>query len=417
MKIIQINTVCDRGSVGRIAVDLCLAVEKNQGTALLAYGRGKAVERVPCYYFGSKKETGIQVLMQFIWGTNGKGSKRATNRLLKKIREFKPDVIHLHNIHGFVLNYELLFTFLKRYGKPVVWTLHDCFPFTGHCAYFDYQNCDRWKTQCESCPQYRSGYPYGLLRDNSHINYREKKEWFTGVPDLTIVTPSGWLKNLVGQSFLKDYPVKVIYNGIDLSVFKPPQVGSDEYGNTLYKDKTVILGVANVWEARKGYRFFEELAKHLDRSYQIILVGLTKKQIKALPPEITGIMRTGDSRELARLYARADFFLNPTLEDNFPTTNLEALACGTPVITFRTGGSVESVTENTGIIVEKGDLKGLIRAVTENRGRFTSEACRDRARFFNKEERFREYIDLYQSISTGGEKDVATESIHHYDKL
>lgn len=406
MKVLQINTVCDRGSVGRIAVQLCHALEKNKDQALLGFGRGEKAEDISSYYFGSKIESALQVLSQFVLGTNGKGSKSSTHRLIREILKYEPDVIHLHNIHGFVLNYEMLFTFLKKYKKPIVWTLHDCFPFTGHCAYFDYCKCDRWKTQCENCPQFRKSYPYGLLHDNSLLNYREKKVLFTNIKNLTIVTPSKWLKDLVKQSFLKEYEIKVIYNGIDLETFKNMQ--KSELHDTMYKGKTVVLGVANVWEARKGYSYFEELARRLDDSYQIILVGVSKAQLKKLPANIIGITRTSNVKELAKLYARADFFVNPTLEDNFPTTNLEALACGTPVITFRTGGSVESVDEDCGIIVEQGNIEQLENAIKENKNRFSAQACRNRALYFNKEDRYQEYLDLYSSLITNGENYEST---------
>lgn len=399
MKILLINTVYNRGSVGRIAVQLCSTIENNKDEAILAYGRGARLENKNRFYFGNPWETAMQVVSQFVFGVNGRGSKSATKKLLNKISRFQPDLIHLHNIHGFVLNYELLFTFLKRYKKPIVWTFHDCFPFTGHCAYFDYIDCNLWQTQCENCPQFRGAYPYGLLYDNSGQNYKEKKELFTNIENLTIITPSKWMKDLVKKSFLKEYRIKVIYNGIDTDAFVPDN--KENLRKTMYPDKTVLLGVANVWEPRKGYKYFEELASQLDNSYQIILVGVSKTQKKKMPKNMIGIERTENIAELANLYARADFFLNPTLEDNFPTTNLEALACGTPVITFQTGGSVEAIDKNCGIIVEKGNGKQLYQAVVENKKRFSEINCRNRALYFNQKERFQEYMELYKNLING----------------
>jgi glycosyltransferase involved in cell wall biosynthesis len=255
--------------------------------------------------------------------------------------------------------------------------------------------CDKWKTGCNHCVQYRSAYPYGLLHDNSENNYKKKKVAFNGLNNLTIVTPSNWLKNYVKQSYLKEYPVEVIYNGIDLNQFKP--VEGDLTLQYKEKNKKVILGVANMWEPRKGLKFFEQLADMLSDEYKIILVGLSEKQISKINPKITGITRTNNVNELAQLYSLADVYVNATLEDNFPTTNIEALACNTPVITFATGGSVESVDEECGVIVPKGDIDGLktaIEQVCTHPDHYSK--CIEKSRKYNKDDRFEEYINLYK---------------------
>ncbi len=400
MKIAQINTVCGNGSVGRITVDIYHALKAKGHEGKIYYGRRTAPNTAETEKFGSDTDMGFHVLSTFFTGKHGFSSKGQTRTLIEKLKAYDPDLIHLHNIHGFYLDVEELFAYLKACGKPVVWTLHDCWSFTGHCAYFDFVQCDKWKKGCEHCPQYRSTYPYALFKDGSKGNYARKKAAFQGVKGLTIVTPSKWLGELVKESYLKEYPVKVIPNGIDLEKFVPQ---SHEK-----RDKHLILGVANVWDRRKGLDYLKELSIILDPSkYEVAAVGISKKQMKELPKGMIGIEHTRNVEGLMELYSAASVYVNPTLEDNFPTTNLEALACGTPVVTFATGGSVESVDETCGRIVPKKDIKALAAAVTElcDNVENMRGACRNRALDFNKYNRFGEYLNLYE------------ESINHYNNL
>ncbi|MDO4262321.1 MAG: glycosyltransferase [Eubacteriales bacterium] len=438
MKVLQISTVCGRGSVGRIAVDIYHTLEECKDQCLIAYGRGDAPEDVEAFRFGTDLQVGLHVLSTFFKGEHGFSSAGATRELIGRIRRWDPDVIQLHNIHGFVLQTELLFDYLKQAGKPVVWTLHDCWPYTGHCAFYDYNGCAGWKSGCAGCKEYRRTYPYALFRNHTEQNYRRKRAAFTGVPRLTIVTPSGWLAGQVGQSFLKDYPVRVIPNGIDREIFRPDAgtdlpadaegtvspasagkdraADADRSGGLAGQrqeslrerlglaDRFVVLGVANVWERRKGLDYFVRLAGRLPEGFRIVLIGLNAGQRRRLPDNILGLGRTGSARELAEYYAMADVFVNATLEDNFPTTNLEALSCGTPVITFDTGGSPESLTEECGRVVPKGDEDSLFEAVLREREDPRSrEACLARAQQYEKRDRFREYVELYHSLCGQGE--------------
>ena len=397
MKVLQINTVCGSGSVGRITVDIVHALEEAGDEGMIAFGRRQAPEGVKTWKFGTNLDMGVHVLHTFFKGEHGFASSKQTSRLIEKIKEYDPDIIHLHNIHGFYLDVEQLFRYLKTSGKPVVWTLHDCWSFTGHCAHFDYIGCMKWKTGCGSCPQYKNVYPYALFKDNSAGNYKRKKDAFTGVPDLTVVTPSRWLAGYVRESYLGEYPVQVIPNGIALDRFRPVDGGLRK--RLGFENKYILLGVASMWEERKGYAYFEQLADRLDDSYQIILIGLSKRKLKTLHPRIHGVMRTNSMEELAEYYSMADAYVNTTLEDTFPTTNLEALACGTPVITFATGGSVESVDASCGKIVPKGDIEALIQAIEElKREPDKKEACLRRAAGYDKDDRFQDYLKLYRSL-------------------
>lgn len=402
LKILQINTVCGSGSVGRIAVDIYHTLEKNGDKGMIAYGRRTAPEGIRAFRFGSPLDMGAHVLSTFFRGEHGFASGRQTKRLIGRIRKWNLDVIHLQNIHGFVLQVEILFAYLKEAGKPVVWTLHDCWPYTGHCAFYDYTACEGWKTGCRACREYQRTYPYALFRNHTIQNYERKRTAFTGVADLTIVTPSRWLAGEVKQSFLKEYPVQVIPNGIDRKCFRP--VKSLLRQRLGLEGRFVILGVANVWERRKGLEYFVKLSGRLSEEYKVILIGLSKKQIKSLPENIIGLERTSSAEELAEYYSMADVFVNATLEDNFPTTNLEALACGTPVITFNTGGSPESVDESCGQVVPKGDTEALIKAIRQEReAPRQSESCLKRAERYEKYDRFREYVELYHRLAGQGE--------------
>lgn len=398
MRVLQINSVCGTGSTGRIVTDLDNVLTEAGHESYVAYGRDAARNCNHTIKIGSKIDNYMHVAKTRLFDRHGLGSVKATKEFIETVDHLDPDIIHLHNIHGYYLHIKLLFDYIKKANKPVVWTLHDCWPFTGHCSYFEYVNCNKWETECCSCPL-KSSYPSSLLIDNSLENFRIKKEIFTGVDNLTIVTPSKWLERLVKLSFLKKYPLKVINNGIDLDVFKPLDSNFREKNNL--QNKFIILGVASIWSERKGFKYFSELSKMLNDDEVIVLIGLTDKQIKSLPNNMVGIKKTNSTIELAQIYSAADVFVNPTLEDNFPTTNLEALACGTPVITFKTGGSPESIDLSCGIVVEKGNIDELMTAIRLYRQKDSTiylANCLSRSRLYDKEAKFNEYLTLYESL-------------------
>ena len=397
MNILQINTVCGTGSTGRIATDLhaILLSQGNQST--VAYGRNTAENCEQSIRIGNSVDNYLHAAQTRLLDKHGFGSYRATKKFISEVRRLNPDVIHLHNLHGYYLHIGVLFDYLKQANKPIVWTLHDCWPFTGHCSYFDFADCNRWKTQCHNCPL-KNEYPKSLFLDRSQRNYSQKKDLFTGMQNLTIVTPSKWLAGLVKQSFLQEYPVTVINNGIDLSVFQP--VSSNFRTRYGLEGKFIILGVAAIFDERKGFQYFLNLFKKLKEDEQIVLVGLSEKQIRQLPSGIIGIARTNNVQELARIYGMADLFVNPTLEEVLGLVNLEALACGTPVVTFNSGGSPECIDKECGLVVKRGDLPGLIlaiEAVRKNGKKFYSALCQKRAKdLYDKNARFSEYIELYR---------------------
>ena len=364
MKVLLINSVCGIGSTGRICTDLAQQFEAQGHEVKIAYGRdGNVPERFRKYAvrIGSDWDVRVHGVGSRLFDAHGLASKRATKQFLKWAEGYHPDLLWLHNIHGYYINYELLFAWIKRHPEmDVKWTLHDCWAFTGHCSHFTMAGCDQWKTHCAHCPQPKK-YPARLLFDHSSANFDRKRAAFCGVKHMTLVTPSKWLAGLVGESFLKEYPVKVIYNTVDTKVFKPTE--SDFRAHYGLTGKKIVLGVASPWSKEKGLDDFLWLAARMDPSYQIVLVGLTRAQINALPQNVIGIERTNSAKELAEIYTAADVFVNPTYEDNYPTTNLEATGCGTPVITYNTGGSPESVPKEN--VVPCGDRDALLHRITE----------------------------------------------------
>lgn len=375
MKILMINVVCGIRSTGRICTDLASELEKYGHEVKIAYGREHVPEQYAKYAIriGTDKDVKLHVVKSRVFDASGLASTHATKKFIEWVKKYDPDVIHLHNVHGYYIDIRVLFEYLRMCGKKIIWTLHDCWSFTGHCAYFDYVNCEKWKTGCCDCGQ-KTEYPARIGPDRSSRNYSIKKHLFTKIPNLTLVTPSEWLANLLKESILREYPVVVIPNGIDTTIFKPVHSTiKQRYG---CEDKKIVLGVAAVWDKRKGMDAFFELANRLTPEYQVILVGLSTEQIDNLPDNIIGIERTNSANELAELYSAADVFVNPTLEDNYPTTNLEAISCGTPVVTYETGGSTESALMY-GAVVPKNDIDKLELAVRNSDGYSSENVCVD----------------------------------------
>lgn len=365
MKYLFINSVAGVGSTGRIAADKCRELIREGHDCVLAYGRSCAnCDDLKTVRIGSDLDVKLHGVMNRIFDNQGFNSAAATRRFLKWVRRYDPDVIWLHNIHGYYIHVGLLFEYLRFSGKKIYWTLHDCWSFTGHCAYFDYVRCDKWKTGCESCPQKKS-YPASLLSDNSKENYETKKYHFTGIPNLTLTVPSHWLAGRVKQSFLRDYPVEVIYNTVDRTVFKP--VDSDFRAKHGLEDKILLLGVANIWEERKGLKDFAALAPMLDDRYRIVLVGLTAEQSEGLPENILALPRTDSIRQLVQIYSAADINVCPSVEETFGMTILEAACCGTPSIVYQDTACEEIALQYGGVAVPRG-AEYLLQAIRDWQG-------------------------------------------------
>lgn len=397
----QINVTCNWGSTGRIAEEIGQVAIQQGWDSYIAYGRGKPVSKSHLIRIGNDWDMYEHGLETRIFDNHGLASRRATRKLIRQIEEIRPDIIHLHNIHGYYINYQILFDYLAKCEIPVVWTLHDCWTFTGHCAHFALAGCYQWKNEaCLHC-KHKKSYPASLLFNRANRNFLDKKKAFTAPKNMTIVTVSHWLEELVKQSFLSCHQVITINNGIDVRIFSPKNNGKEIREKLGITQPYMLLGVASVWEASKGIFDFVKLRELLpDDQYAIVLVGVDDKTAKILPQGIVAVKRTNNVEELAGIYSAADVFLNPTWQDSFPTTNLEAMACGTPVVTYRTGGSPESLTTETGKVVAQGDLAALVSGVEEicQKGKEAYvAACRQRAvENYNKEDRYMDYVMLYQ---------------------
>lgn len=405
-RLLQINPVLRIStSTGRIMQEIGELVIQCGWESYIAYSKGRdgvkscQSQLVP---IGDKWSVVWHGIMTRLFDRHGLSSGNATIHFIRQIENISPDIIHIHNIHGYFLDYRILFDYLSQCNTPVVWTVHDCWLYTGHCYHYSYARCNKWQTGCAHCPQKRE-FPASFFFDRSVRNYMDKKIAFTSLSKqkLTIVPVSEWIKNEMQQSFFKEYKFQVIHNGINTSIF---DICSTESARAKYglQEKHVLLGVASIWSREKGLFDFIELAKRLDKDERIVLVGIKPKESRLLPENIIGIARTENTHELAELYSLADVFVNPTWQDNYPTVNMEAIACGTPVITYRTGGSIEAVTEQTGFIVERGNIAGLLEAfrhIKEQGKRSYQEVCRNHAlAYFKKEDRYADYLNLYQDL-------------------
>lgn len=397
LKLLQLN-VCLNYSTGKIAQSIGEVAMQHGWVSYIAYSSREPF--VPCksevIRVGNMITPYIHYIENRIFDREGLSSRCATKILVEFIKKFKPDIIQLHNIHDHWVNYKILFEYLNQTDIKVVWTFHDCWAFTGHCFHFVTKNCERWQIQCYDCPLVHE-YP-NTLADHSLKNYELKKRLFGDCKNLTIVPCSDWMENFVKKSFLKNKKIYVIKNGVNLNTFRPL---CDNIKRT-DKDRIFrILAVSNIWNKEKGFSDIIKLRKILLKDdFDITVVGLNKNQLDNLPNGIVGIRRTSNVQELVELYSNADVLINPTYADTFPTVNLEALACGTPIITYRTGGSPETVDEKTGIVVNQGDVDGMAEAIKKIKNHpLSAEDCRERAvQYFDKDKCFERYISLYKQL-------------------
>ena len=395
MKVLFINTVYQTGSTGRIIEDICDALKKMPGNDyLVAYGRGSARDSGHSYRISGRAGVLVHALLSRITDRSGFYSRRATRKLIGVIREFQPDIIHLHNLHGYYLNVEILFSYLKDFPGRVIWTLHDCWAFTGHCTHFAYVNCEKWRTGCRSCAQ-KGEYPSSRFTDSSKTNYSRKMALFTSVKNMTVIAVSDWLKKAAEESFLGRYPVARVYNGIDPDVFKPtPSPIRIKLG---IGDSFMILSVSDGWNDRKGLQDIIRLARSSPSGWRFVIAGLSKRQIRRLPHNIVGLEKIEGARTLVKWYSAADVFLNPSVEESFGLVTVEALACGTPAVVYDRTASPEIIDDKSGIAVPAGNIEKVreqLRALADAQ-QFSWSDCRKRALLFSKERSISGILDIY----------------------
>ena len=392
MKVLQINSVCGIRSTGKICTDLADVLKEQGHDSLVLYGR----ENAPLEFDSiSKKittdtEVKLHALSARLFDNAGFASNMATERFISEIEKYNPDIIHLHNLHGYYINVEMLFEYLKSQSRPVVWTLHDCWAFTGHCAHYSFVGCDRWKYGCYGCPQ-SSQYPKSIV-DCSKRNYEKKRTAFSGVKKMMLITPSEWLRQQLSESFLAEYSVSVIPNGIDLAAFKPTHADiRKKYG---IGEGKIILGVASAWSERKGLSDFVRLTELLVDEYKIVLVGI--KDSTALPKKIITIPRTDSREELAAIYTAAYAFYNPSREETMGLTTAEAMACGAPVIAYNLT-AISEVVGDGGLIAPIASAEAVL-PLLDKIGDIRRDKCVAKATEYDKNIQFKKYLKIYEEL-------------------
>lgn len=401
MKILFINTTYKIGSTGRIVAELGNTIEAQGDEAFYAYGLGEHNnDEVHFHKMGDKLYRKCNILLTRLFGNHGYYNYIATYKLVNWIEKIHPDVIHLHNLHNHYLNVGILFAYIKKHNIPVIWTLHDNWSYTGWCANYENSGCERWKNGCHDC-QCKNKYPFTWFFDRSKGNFYRKKRDFLGVDNLIVVTPSEWLAREVNYSFLNGYKMVVINNGIDINTFRPRK--SDFKRN--HKIEKMLLAVAGNWSKYKGIEFLQYIAANLEKDWTLVIVGINRKQRSVFEgKQAVLIPRTNDVNKLAGIYSSADVFINPTLEDIFPNVNMEALACGTPVVTFATGGAKETVSKDTGCIVQKGDWKEMLRTATQiiKKEELYINCVARAQELYDKDKNYQKYLELYQGMYQKG---------------
>jgi glycosyltransferase involved in cell wall biosynthesis len=400
--VLQISIEVNSGSVGRISEQIGEKAIELGWESYITFARNNNSSKSQLIKIGSNIDVCLHGLETRIFDNHGLGSRIATRRLISKIKSIRPDIIHLHHLHGYYINIKILFDYLSSIDIPIVWTFHDCWSFTGHCAFFSSVGCDKWKTECHNCEQ-KAEYPKSLVFDRSRKNYLEKKKIFNSVKNLTIITVSDWLRDIVKDSFHEKYPIRRIYNGVDTNVFFPKKTRGhieEIYGT---KGKYIILGVASTWEKRKGLRDFIRLNELLPTDdFVIVLIGLDKNQIKNLPSSIVGIERTESVEALVDFYSEADLYINLSREETFGLTTVEAMACGTPVIVYNSTVCPEIIDESVGVVVEVKDFCSLVKAVffIKDKGKLQFQnVCREKViSLYDKEKNMAKYVDLYNEL-------------------
>lgn len=406
MRVAHINVTSEL-STGRIALGICDAVRQSGHAALLCHARGGVPEAVPSYRIGGRLNSLVHAGFARFFDCAGFLSRRATKKLVRQLRLYRTDLVHLHNLHGYYVNLPILMEYLRDANVPVVWTLHDCWPFTGHCAHYSMARCERFRTGCHHCPNQKE-YPASLLLDRSRENWLRKRALFTALPDLTLVAPSRWLAGETRKSFLSGAPVHVLPSGIDLEAFRPAsgndvEAAVERYGLRRLGDKPIVLSVASAWRAAKGINDLIDLQDLVKDEMVIAVVGLTPRQMEVLPPEMICIPMVAGPHSLSALYTAADICVSLSYEESQGLTLVEALACGTQVVCYGATALPEIVTEETGLIVPVGDIEAAAEACRALLKEPKSpEACIARAAAFDRETQFAQYVRLYEELAGYG---------------
>lgn len=398
-RLLIINVALNWGSTGKIVEGIGSLAKSRGWEVYVAHGaRYKNRSNLKAIQVSGRAEEWIHYIGSSLFDAQGLGSRCATRRFLKEVDEISPDVVHIHNIHGCFLNYPLLFNYLRDKQIPVVWTLHDCWAMTGHCVHFEKTHCERWKTQCEKCPQKRD-FPTSYLLDRSKRNYALKKQLLTSMDRMRITTVSAWLKGVAEKSYLNKFPIDVVPNGIDTGRFN--YTDKDIKKRFQIESKILLLAVASGFEERKGIFDYVALSRILTDKYQLMLVGVNDQDRKVLPDNVIAVSRANGPEELAAFYSASDVLLSLSYEETFGLTVVEAMACGTPAIVYDNTAQPELITKETGTVVPTGDIDTLINAIEVvcSKPKETYEdACRRHAIQYDESLSYNKYLDIYNSL-------------------
>lgn len=399
IKLLQINVDANNGSNGSIARDIGSIALSKGWESYIAYGRRHIPSDSQLIRVGNDFDVKVHGLLTRLFDLHGLGSIAVTRRFIRKVKKIKPDIVHLHNIHGYFINYKILFEYLIKNDIPVVWTFHDCWPFTGHCGYFESYNCLKWRELCHSCPAAHS-YPTSWFFDRSKNSFELKKKLFTAPRELNVVTVSKWLKGLVDESFFGKYPVKVVYDGIDTDSFVHRESTLRQQYDL--EGKFILMSAAANWSNAKGWNDYIKLSEMLPEDCVIMLLGVTESQKAELPPKIIAVSRVEGKEKLAEYYSMADILLNLSYQETFGMTTAEAMACGTPGISYNRTACPELISPDTGLVVEAGDMEQILSAIAEirrNGKQYYAEACRQRVLdHFDFKKVNMAYFDIYDEI-------------------
>lgn len=397
MKILYINTTYLQGGAARIARSLAQEVQRHGHEVLFLYGRGISDGSVPSIRIETTAESAYYALNCRIFDNDGLCAVVPTKRIIRKIEEFNPDLVHIHNMHGYYLEVRKLFDYLHKRRIPVVWTLHDFWGVTGHCVHFLEAKCECWKYgTCKACPE-KGSYPASKLLDASGRNFKIKKQVFNKIKNIAYVTPSKWMKQVLSGSFLDSDKIHAIPNGIYLGEVTVNDFDlRSMYGLT---EKKIILGVANGWEKGKGLDVFLNLSKHIDANYHIVLVGFKDNVPEDLPSNVLGLKRTESFSKLAAWYETADVFLNASKQETFGLVSVEAMAYGTPVVAFDVCANREIIINETGKVIEsEKELVDAIESICNEDANTYADSCRRQASLFSVERMTNDYLDLYSRL-------------------
>lgn len=398
-KLVLVNTVCS-GSHGRLMRDLRSAAQANGFQVCVAYGRGDPFSG-DTVRIGAQKDVLAHVALTRALDMHGRGSRGATEAFVRHLSDLSPDLLHLHNIHGYYLHAQTLFDFIRERNLPTLWTLHDCWALTGHCSHFTRAYCARWQNGCHDCPLKRE-YPASFGLDASRRNWQWKKDAFSTVPTLRLVTPSLWLSDVVRGSYLGQLPRRVVPNGIDLSLFRPVDGSAVRESLGVEPDQALLLCVARPFDARKGYADMLRVAERLKEKARVVMIGLSDRQLRSLPPYVIGLSGTDGPEELVPYYAAADCLVNPTYEDTYPTVNMEALACATPVVGYGVGGAKEQLADPVGLPLPVGNPDLLADSALRSalKKKSLSPLCRRYAeQHFDRGKAIGQYIEIYHQMT------------------